>query len=104
LSTIIICRFLLEIRSLNAHPKGTSITHNSLPINNFQAAVRHAGDAVVEEFGDPLFNSCFSDSQSRGEDIELSELQLQPPPSEPPVDLTEFPCATGEMEQVPVSD
>jgi hypothetical protein len=92
---------------MNAHPNGTSITHNSLPINSFHAAARHAADAVVEEFGDPLFNSCFSDSQSRGEDVELSELQLQPQPSEPPVDLTKFPWATGEIgdvEQAPVSD
>jgi hypothetical protein len=107
LSTLLICRFLLDIRHLNAHPNGISTTHNSLPITSFHAAARHAGDAVVEEFGDPLFNSCFTDSQSRTEALELSDLQPQPQPSEPTVDLTELPQATGEsgdIEQAPVSD
>jgi hypothetical protein len=82
---------------MNAHPNGTSITDNSLPINSFHAVAQHAGDAVVAAFGDPMFNESFSMSQLSREQMELPEVHLQSVPAVPVVNLGEFPRATGEI-------
>jgi hypothetical protein len=57
---LIVCRFLLDIREFNAHLNGASNADHSPHLSKFQAAVRSAGNAIVEEFGDPLFNQPLS--------------------------------------------
>ena len=97
LSVIIVCRFLLEIRQQNAHPNGTSQTHQASPINSFHAVAQHVGNSVVEEFGDSFFNESFSMPQPQGDTMELQDIIPRGQSEDGRVSLTEFPWATGDI-------
>jgi hypothetical protein len=58
------CRFLLDIRHLNEHSNGMS--HNSLPINSFRAVTKGVGEAIAEEFGDPIYIESHGDTGMYG--------------------------------------
>jgi hypothetical protein len=91
------CHFILDMRQWNAHPNGT--THSPSAINSFHAAAQRAGAAVIEEFGDPLYNESLRESQSSrevsgsvgepqstGEGIELADIHPQTQPTDLVVD------------------
>ena len=54
LITIIVCRFILEIRELHSRPGWTSRFHESLPLSDFKAATGNADAQNVarNEFDD----------------------------------------------------
>jgi hypothetical protein len=54
LSTIIICRFHLDLQRQNAHPNSNATwSLPTLSIGSFHAASRRMHEAVMAEFGDP---------------------------------------------------
>ena len=53
LSTIIICRFHLDLQEKNAHPNN-SRDLSTIAIGSFRAANQQIHDAVMEEFGGSL--------------------------------------------------
>ncbi|KAF8575118.1 hypothetical protein K439DRAFT_1545665 [Ramaria rubella] len=93
LSTIIICRFHLDLQQRNDYPNGSNTSH-SLPLNSFHAVTERIHRAVVDEFGDLSFNESFGTEVSQ-EDIELQEIQS--PSGVAEIDLQEFPWAGGDI-------
>ncbi|KAF8499522.1 hypothetical protein JB92DRAFT_3124842 [Gautieria morchelliformis] len=92
LSTIIVCRFLLGIRRLHAHPNWTSNFHGSLPIGNFMAATCQANDANSDELdNDFVMESFFA---ILGSHLEESAAPTPLPGSET-INLEEFPSSVG---------
>jgi len=54
LQTIIVYRFVLQIRLINRHPNYTgSILESSSSLGGFRVAIRRLDDSIIEEFGDP---------------------------------------------------
>ncbi|KAF8574289.1 hypothetical protein K439DRAFT_1624441 [Ramaria rubella] len=93
LSTIIICRFHLDLKQRNDHPNGSNTSH-SLPLGSFHAVTERIHRAVVDEFGDLSFNESFG-TEGEQEDIELQDMQF--PSGAAEIDLQEFPWAGGDI-------
>jgi len=80
ITTIITCRFLLDLHTLYPYPTWTATARAtrkkaSSLLQRFNDAAQRAGDAVAEEFGDPVYHQYYHTGQPRTERKGSAELQ-----------------------------
>ena len=92
LSTVIICRFHLELQRRNTHLNtNTSQGLSTISVGSFRAASQRMHDVVMAEFGGSLVDECVEaeamgdvtpdpdiSSGTTGDVMELEEFQSQP--------------------------
>ncbi|KIJ25874.1 hypothetical protein M422DRAFT_273106 [Sphaerobolus stellatus SS14] len=80
-STILICRFMLQLRHFNdRNVNGLSASQDGQPpLGTFKAAIRRADETVTQEFGDlePSFSSAYSEGPTELQNISKPKLEMR---------------------------
>ncbi|KAF8515973.1 hypothetical protein BU17DRAFT_67636 [Hysterangium stoloniferum] len=58
ISTLLVCRFFLDVRELNSSCDAINSTNN-LVVTTFRAAVRSTGNSLIEDVGDAYYTGNF---------------------------------------------
>jgi hypothetical protein len=87
---ILICRFYLELVKRNLTSEIMSQTHQNMRLSGFRAAICQIGESVDSDFGDhDFFTRTEHHATSQGSSM-----------SAPPINLTEFPWAAGDIQEL----
>jgi len=84
LTVLVVSRFLLDVRNLNASPNGSTNASFSLP--RFRIASQHSWEGIVQEFGTLTSNDIITETLLHEDNVELD-----PCHTDPVIELVAFP-------------